>query len=165
MLHTAFIGIGSNVDNPLEHCRTVLTKIATHPDLTLVQQSQFYKTEPFGKPDQEWFVNLVVQIKTDLLPQDLLETLLKLEKEMGRERAEKWGPRIIDLDILFYDTMVLDQEGLTVPHPGIAERRFVLEPLVEMDPDWAHPLLNKTVSTLLSELRDNLQVERVESNL
>jgi len=165
MPHTVFIGVGSNLDNPLEQCRAVVAQIESHPALTLIHQSQYYKSEPFGNPDQDWFVNLVIQIETDLMPEELLELLLELEKAGGRKRREKWGPRTIDLDILFYGTVVMDKEGLTLPHPGIAQRRFVLEPLNEIDPDWAHPVLNKTVSTLLSELRDDLKIERIESSL
>lgn len=165
MPHTAFIGVGSNQNDPLKQCRTAVTAIDSHPDLTLLHQSHLYKSEPFGQPDQEWFVNLVIQVETGLLPDQLLEVLLKIEQDMGRERREKWGPRTIDLDILLYDTIVMDKEGLTIPHPGIAERRFVLEPLNDLAPELGHPLLNKSIEILLSELQDDLKVERLDSSL
>ena len=163
MPHTAFIGVGSNLGDPLQHCRAALSQIRSHPSLTLVHQSHFYKSEPFGKQDQDWFVNLVIQIQTDLSARALLDALMSLELAMGRERGEKWGPRIIDLDILFYDTVVFDEENLRIPHPGIPERRFVLEPLNELADNLIHPVLNKSIGTLLSELQDNLKIERMDS--
>lgn len=165
MPHTAFIGVGSNQNDPLKQCRLAVEVIGSHPNLTLRNQSGIYKSEPFGLPDQDWFVNLVIQIETELFPDELLDVLLKIEQDMGRERREKWGPRIIDLDILLYDTIVMDKEGLTIPHPGIVERRFVLEPLNDLAPELGHPLLNKSIETLLSELPEDLKVERLDSSL
>ncbi|MGP0564570.1 MULTISPECIES: 2-amino-4-hydroxy-6-hydroxymethyldihydropteridine diphosphokinase [unclassified Nitrospina] len=161
MSHTAFIGIGSNMGDAPGHCREAIDRMRTHPALNLHTASSLYKTQPYGKTDQDWFINAVAQVVTDLSPADLLHVLLGIEKEMGRERREKWGPRKIDLDLLLYDEDTIKEENLQVPHPGIAERRFVLEPLAEISPDLVHPTLSKTIQDLLAETRDDLQVERI----
>ena len=105
-----------------------------------------------GKKDQDWFINGVVAAETSLRPREFLDFLLDIERQMGRERGERWGPRVIDLDILFYGAKVLNEGGLQIPHPRLHERRFVLIPLRDIAPDLEHPLLNKTVSEILSEL-------------
>lgn len=161
MSHTAFIGIGSNLGDPLAQCKTAVARMKAHPRLILRAQSSFYKTQPFGKADQEWFINAVVQVETELSPAELLDSLLSIEREMGRERGEKWGPRIIDLDLLFYDALVLKEDRLEVPHPGIASRRFVLEPLAEIAGDLVHPVLKKPIRDLQKELKDDAQVIRL----
>ena len=154
MTHTAYIGIGSNVGDPLENCRQAIHLLANQEAVTLSRSSSFYETPPFGNIDQDNFVNAVARISTSLSPQNLLAVLLKLEVGMGRVRKEKWGPRIIDLDILFFDALVLKEEGLEIPHPGIAERQFVLEPLNEIAPGFIHPVLRKTAASLLADHPD-----------
>ncbi|MCF8720887.1 2-amino-4-hydroxy-6-hydroxymethyldihydropteridine diphosphokinase [Nitrospina gracilis] len=164
MSRTAIIGIGSNMGDAPGHCREAIDRMRAHPALTLRAASSLYQTQPYGKTDQDWFINAVAQVETDLSPADLLKTLLGIEKEMGRERREKWGPRTIDLDLLLYDAEIIEEKDLQVPHPGIAERRFVLEPLAEIAPDRIHPTLNKSIADLLAEVQDDLQVTRLPNS-
>jgi 2-amino-4-hydroxy-6-hydroxymethyldihydropteridine diphosphokinase len=164
MLHTVYIGIGSNLESPAKNCLDAIERLSARPELTLIARSSLYQSEPFGITDQDWFVNSVVQITTSLSPEELLRVCLSIEKEMGRTRTKKWGPRIIDLDILFYDDLILKQEGLEIPHPGIAERSFVLAPMNEISPDFVHPKLKKKIETLLEEIPNPQQVTRVPSD-
>lgn len=164
MLHTAYIGIGSNLESPEENCLKALEHLQAHSKLTLVVRSSLYQSEPFGITDQNWFVNCAVQLTTALSPEGLLQECLSIEQMMGRTRIEKWGPRTIDLDILFYDDLVLKQKGLEIPHPGIAERSFVLAPMCEIAPKFTHPKLKKPIQTLLTEIVNPQQVNRLHSN-
>jgi 2-amino-4-hydroxy-6-hydroxymethyldihydropteridine diphosphokinase len=164
MHHTAYIGIGSNLESPAENCLKAIERLNAHPDLTLVARSSLYQSEPFGITDQDWFVNSVVQITTGLSPEKLLEVCLSIELKMGRTRTEKWGPRIVDLDILFYDDLILKQDGLEIPHPGIAERSFVLSPMNEIAPDFVHPGLKKNIEALMRKIQNPQQVNRVSSD-
>ena len=161
MPHTTYIGIGSNLGAPEKNCTDAIEKLATHPDLSLKARSPFYKTCPVGPIEQEWFINAALKVQTRLNPHDLLGILLNTEKEMGRVRKEKWGPRLIDLDLLFYDDLVLNSQGLILPHPEIPNRRFVLAPLCDIAEDLLHPTLKKTVKGLLYELTDDAEVSRL----
>ena len=164
MPHTAYIGIGSNMESPAENCLKAVEHLRAHSDLTLVSRSSLYQSEPFGITDQNWFINSVVQLTTTLSPEELLRACLSIEHGMGRTRTEKWGPRIIDLDILFYDDLILKQKGLEIPHPGIAERSFVLAPMNEIAPEFIHPKLKNSMQTLLTEIPSPQQVNRVPSD-
>jgi 2-amino-4-hydroxy-6-hydroxymethyldihydropteridine diphosphokinase len=163
MPHTAYIAIGSNLESPAENCLKATEYLNAHPDLTLVARSSLYQSEPFGNTDQNWFINSVVQLSTPLSQEELLRACLSIEQAMGRTRTEKWGPRIIDLDILFYDDLILKQEGLEIPHPGIAERSFVLTPMNEIAPQFIHPKLKQSIQTLLMEIPNPQQVTRLPS--
>ncbi len=136
----------------MSHCRRAIQAIATDRRNRLLQCSPFYRTEPVGKKDQDWFINGVVAAETSLSPREFLEFLLDIERQMGREREERWGPRVIDLDILFFGQKVLNESGLQIPHPRLTERRFVLIPLRDIAPHLEHPLLHKTISAILSDL-------------
>ncbi len=128
----------------------------------VINNSSVYKTAPWGLSDQPYFLNQVIQVETALSPEDLLNQLLSIETEMGRERQVKWEPRLIDLDILFFEDKVIRKEGLVIPHPHLHERRFTLVPLAEILPGYMHPVLGKTVSELLSVVPDDLNVTMTE---
>lgn len=148
----AYIGLGSNVGDRQANCRKALDALASAGRVIAV--SSFYRTEPVGYRDQEAFINAVVALETDLSPRELLAECLRIEERLGRTRGLRWGPRTIDLDILLYGDRVVEEPELTIPHPRLALRRFVLEPLAEIAPAARHPVLKKTMKHLLRELRD-----------
>jgi 2-amino-4-hydroxy-6-hydroxymethyldihydropteridine diphosphokinase len=126
----------------------------------MVFVSSFYETEPVEFTDQPWFLNCVAALEVALEPAQLMGELLRLEREMGRERGQKKGPRLIDLDILLFGDAVVNTPELTIPHPAMARRRFVLEPLAEIAPELVHPTLHKTVRELLAELPAGQSVQK-----
>lgn len=123
--------------------------------------SSIYETAPWGKTDQEPFLNQALGIDTHLLADELMSTILSIEEKMGRVRSEKNGPRIIDIDILFYEERVIRKPSLTIPHPELQHRRFVLTPLSEIAPNLLHPVLNKNIEQLLEECEDMLPVKKL----
>jgi len=126
--------------------------------------SSFYETEPVEVTDQPWFLNCVVILETDKPPRDLLRHTLAIEKQLGRRRTREKGPRTIDIDILLYDDRVIDEPGLKIPHPAMHERRFVLQPLVEIAPEIVHPRLKKTAREMLDRLPAGQSVRPVKQN-
>ncbi len=158
--HTAFLGTGSNLgDRPqvLEAARQHITQRAG----LVIQASHLYRTQAWGLEDQPEFLNQVLQLRTSLAPEVLLDTLLAIERAMGRQRRQKWGARLIDIDILFYDDLIVNHPQLKIPHPYLTERNFVLAPLAEIAPNWQHPVFGKSVSELLAQSPDPLEVEIV----
>jgi 2-amino-4-hydroxy-6-hydroxymethyldihydropteridine diphosphokinase len=155
MPHRAFIGIGSNLGDRRPNCREARERIQALPNTRVVKESSLYESEPHGDA-KTWFANSVIEIETDLAPADLLKRLKAIEEAMGRKRVKgkRWGSRIIDLDILFFNNEIIDKRNLKVPHPRIAGRRFVLIPLSELAPQFVHPALNQTVSELLATVKD-----------
>lgn len=161
--HTAFLGTGANLGDRLANLKRAQDLIALRVG-PVEAASRVYRTEAWGLSDQPAFLNQVLKVRTALAPEALLETVLGIERQMGRERRVRWGARLIDIDILFYDDLIIDSGTLTVPHPFIGQRRFVLAPLAEIAPAWRHPQLGKTVEELLAGTSDPLGVEPLESN-
>jgi 2-amino-4-hydroxy-6-hydroxymethyldihydropteridine diphosphokinase len=154
-----FLGLGSNVGDREEALDHAVRGLAGRGVAT-VRRSSIWHTEPVGGPPQEWFLNQVVEGRTRLVPRELLRACLDTERELGRVRGERNGPRRIDIDILFYGDELLEEPGLVVPHPRLAERRFVLEPLHEIAPGLLHPGLGVDVSELRRRCPDTSQVSR-----
>lgn len=153
----SFIGIGSNIGDKIENCIMAIDMIDKINGCSVIKRSSFYRTEPVGFKDQNWFVNCVIMIDTVFSPFVLLQKLQEIEDIMGRERRIKWGPRIIDLDILIFDGLIIRDKILTIPHPLMHKRRFVLVPMNQLAPDLVHPIFNKTIRELLSNIPDNEQ--------
>jgi 2-amino-4-hydroxy-6-hydroxymethyldihydropteridine diphosphokinase len=151
MAETAYIGIGSNLGEPLENCRTAIRLLGGMRGCRIKDRSRFYQTEPVGVKGQGWYVNAVVSLWTEMPPRHLLEGLLAVETRMGRVRKEKWGARLIDLDLLIHGDRIMDEQGLIVPHPRMHERRFVLLPMIDLAPALVHPVYGKTMAELLDE--------------
>lgn len=152
------ISIGSNLKNRIENCRNGIKAIEGLEDVEITGSSRFYQTAPVGYEDQDWFVNAVVRIETKLAPHELLKLLKSIERDLGRtESAIKFGPRILDMDIIFYDDTIIDSKGLVIPHPRMHKRAFVLQPLCDIDPDIVHPLIKKDMRCLLKDLNDHNQ--------
>ncbi|MFH1955215.1 MAG: 2-amino-4-hydroxy-6-hydroxymethyldihydropteridine diphosphokinase [Pseudomonadota bacterium] len=156
-METAYIGMGSNLGDKLMNCRKAIGLIDNIDCCKVKTQSRFYRTEPVGVVSQDWYVNGVIRIETGLSAHELLKFLLSVETEMGRVRRRKWEARVIDLDILLYGNRVMREKNLTVPHPLMHERRFVLIPMVELDSDLVHPVLGRTMAELLDSLLEEGQ--------
>lgn len=146
---TAYIGVGSNLGDREGNCLRAVERVRAMEGCEFLGRSGWYLTSPVGTDSEEWFLNGVACVSARISARSLLEGLLAIEKEMGRARKERWGPRIIDLDILLFGKDVVDEEGLKIPHPLMPVRRFVLVPLVSLAPDLVHPTLGLTMSRLL----------------
>jgi 2-amino-4-hydroxy-6-hydroxymethyldihydropteridine diphosphokinase len=149
-IQTAYLSLGSNVGDRERNLRAAIGKLESAGHVVAV--SSFYETEPMEFKEQEWFLNCAVAVETEKSAQQLLDALLTIEREMGRERVQAKGPRNIDIDILLFGDAVIDEKGLKVPHPAMYERRFVLAPLAEIAPDAIHPVFKRSARELLEEL-------------
>lgn len=148
----AALGLGGNLGDPVAAFAHALSRLARHPEISAVRPSSVYRTAPWGKLDQPEFLNMAVLVETELPARALLDLCLDLEREGGRERRERWGPRTLDIDILTYGREIIDEPGLQVPHPRIAERAFVLAPLAEIAPGLT--VEGQGVSQLLEAVMD-----------
>jgi 2-amino-4-hydroxy-6-hydroxymethyldihydropteridine diphosphokinase len=157
-LSSVYLSLGSNVGDREARLREALQRIES-VEVRLLRRSSTYETEPQDVRDQPWFLNLVVEGETKLTPLDLLARIQEIEQEMGRERIVPKGPRTIDIDILLYGNEVIDRPELQIPHPKLAERRFVLEPLAELEPNLEDPVTGRTVFEMLSAI-ENQTVKR-----
>lgn len=160
-MHIAFIGLGSNMGDKFANLKKAIEELEKMQGTKVLKLSSLYKTEPVGGAEQDWFVNAAAEIETSLTPRELLNKLLYIEKNLGRVRDVKWGPRVIDLDILLYDDLVMDEEGLSIPHPYLHKRGFVLVPLAEIAPKVIHPKLKKSMSELMRGIHDNKNIEKI----
>jgi 2-amino-4-hydroxy-6-hydroxymethyldihydropteridine diphosphokinase len=159
-----YLLLGSNMGNRMEYLREA-EKLLIKNHIQVIDESSIYETEPWGNADQPWFLNIVLQVNTSLLAEELLEKLLAIELELGRIRKEKWGERSIDIDILYLNEEIIETETLTIPHPGIPDRRFTLIPLVEMCPLETHPLTKQNQMELLAACTDELDCRLTDYKL
>jgi len=156
--HQVYIAIGSNLGDRKENYLEALARIAKLPKTRIIKESSVYESEPLGD-SKEWYVNGVIEIETEFRPEMLLKKLKNIERAMGRKKVRKrWGARIMDLDILLYDTAVVNKKNLKIPHPEMHARKFVLAPLSEVAPQVIHPVLQATISELLVTLKDDKRV-------
>jgi 2-amino-4-hydroxy-6-hydroxymethyldihydropteridine diphosphokinase len=154
-----FIGIGANMGRAAETCRTAVGMLGDIPGVRFLRSSSLYRTEPVGPKDQGWFINAVAEIRTSLPPRILLKGLKEIERRMGRTEGVKWGPRVIDLDILLYGQEVIREGDLVIPHPELHRRRFVLVPLCELASYAIHPAFGVSARGLLDRLTDPAHVD------
>ncbi len=150
--HKAYIAIGSNMGEKEKYLKDAIQGLADHEEILVNAESTLITTEPYGGVEQDVFLNGMVEIKTLLTPHELLDYLHELEEKAGRERILRWGPRTLDLDIVFYDKLVFEDDVLIIPHVDMENRDFVLKPMVELNANYRHPILQKTMKQLLDTL-------------
>ena len=158
LLHVAYISIGSNIGNKLENCKKGVDALIRSDSVILKAQSPYYKTDPVDYTDQDWFINYVIKIKTSLDPFELLNRLKSIQRDAGRiNDAVRFGPRILDLDIILFDDAVINSENLIIPHPRMHKRRFVLKPICDIDVEIIHPVFKKNMKYLIDNMDDEEQ--------
>jgi 2-amino-4-hydroxy-6-hydroxymethyldihydropteridine diphosphokinase len=160
---TVYLGLGSNVGDRERMLQTAIDRLHS-PELRIQRVSSVYETEPQGRRNQRWFLNLVAEARTDLFPRQLLGRIAKIEQQLGRRRMLANGPRTIDIDILFFGGFIVETPALTIPHPRLAERRFVLAPMVELAPELRDPVTRRTMRELLPATAGQ-GVKRVEAQV
>ncbi|MGZ4789711.1 MAG: 2-amino-4-hydroxy-6-hydroxymethyldihydropteridine diphosphokinase [Terriglobales bacterium] len=158
MKKTVYLSLGSNVGEREANLRDAIRRLGEVGQVTAV--SSFYETEPVEFTQQPWFLNIAVAFETKLMPRQLLSAVLKIERNMGRKRLQRKGPRLIDIDIVLFGNAVMNDAKLVIPHPAMHERKFVLAPLAEIAPEARHPALRKKVKELLQELPPGAPVVR-----
>lgn len=157
--HAVYISIGSNIGNKLKNCQNGIAALIK-PGLSLLRkQSPFYSTEPVDYKKQDWFINVVIKIQSVFDPYQLLSEIKSIQQDAGRiSDPVRYGPRVLDLDILLYDDLVINSSGLVIPHPRMHKRRFVLKPICDIDPKVVHPVLKKDMRHLLDNLGDGQKI-------
>jgi len=165
-MEQVLIGFGSNLGDSVRICLGAIKILHDHPKIHLLKVSSLYRTEPVGMVEQDWFINGVIQCETSMEPEILLEITGRIEEDFGRVRQIRWGPRSLDLDILSFGEREITLPRLTVPHPRLHERLFVLTPLMEIAPRWVHPVMKISAHDLLARLSlqgNGPKVERLEA--
>ncbi len=156
--HTVFLSVGSNLGDKMAHCRFGIAQLAAHPQVTVTGTSPFYRTAPVDFTDQDWFVNAALRIVTRLPPLDLLGVTQAVQTAAGQgAKAVRFGPRVLDLDLIFYGQVTMRHADLELPHPRMHKRRFVLQPICDIDPQFVHPAFGCRVRDLLANLHDDQQ--------
>ena len=160
----AYIGLGSNIGDRIKTIKSAIQLMDSNPDIKVKKVSSFYESEPMEYPNQAWFINSVAEIETVLSPEDLLKVAAYIESELERIRTIKWGPRTIDVDIIFYDQELVSTSDLQIPHLRMHARGFVLLPLAEIAPDIRHPILNRTPKEMYDLLMNENIVKKIEKD-
>ena len=160
-----YLGLGSNVRDRFRFLQGAVEEIKKLPETSIKRSSSIYETEPLGYKEQADFLNVVLEIETELVPSLLFERLKEVEKKVGRTSTVRWGPREIDIDILFYNAVLFRNEKLVIPHPELVNRKFVLVPLADLNSQFQHPELRKTVKELLKSCTDTGRVEKTSLSL
>jgi 2-amino-4-hydroxy-6-hydroxymethyldihydropteridine diphosphokinase len=160
MNHLVYLSLGSNIGDRESHLRDAISRLEKKGRIKSI--ASFYETEPVEFTDQARFLNCALALETEEAPEQLMESVLHIEQEMGRKRQQNKGPRTIDIDILLFSDTIIDSPKLTIPHPAMHERRFVLQPLSEIAPEVRHPVLKKTIRELLGALPPGQAVEKVQ---
>lgn len=153
-----YLGLGSNIGDRKNFIESAVSEISKINNTKVTNSSSLYKTEPWGIKNQDFFLNSVIEIETLLNPEELLNELKRIETELGRKKRIKWFKREIDIDLLFYDDLLITNEYVNIPHPEIQNRKFVLIPFCEINPGYIHPALKKTMKELLNDSKDNSAV-------
>jgi len=156
-MKTTYIGIGSNLGDRVDNCRRAIDLMGRVPGSRLTACAHYYLSEPVGVCEQDWFINTVVSLATELSPRNLLQHLLEIELSLGRVRLKRWDARTIDLDLLLFGHEIINNHNLTVPHPLMHQRRFVLKPMTDLAPELKHPVLGLTMAELLDNLKEDKQ--------
>ena len=162
---TVFLGLGSNKGDRDKYIDEAIERISEINGVEVTKKAPVYETEPWGVKDQEFFLNTVIQIETTLPADTLHSELKRIERELGRGSGEKWSEREIDIDLLFYGEDTIITENMKIPHHQIENRRFVLVPLADIAPEYVHPVLKKSISMLLADTSDELQVSKYRENV
>jgi 2-amino-4-hydroxy-6-hydroxymethyldihydropteridine diphosphokinase len=159
----AYLSLGSNLGDREAHLREAMTRLESTG--SVLAMSSLYETEPVEFTEQGWFLNCAIKLETGRSPGELMAAILGIEQEMGRRRVQKKGPRSIDIDILLFDQIVVESTELTIPHPAMHQRRFVLEPLAEIAPELIHPIFKKTIRELRDELLPGQEVRKLNKSM
>lgn len=162
-----FLSLGSNLGNREELIKKAIKKLEKEKNVSIKKIASFYETEPWGRKNQNWFLNTAIEIETSLEPRELLFVCNKIEKELGRIRTPDnlWGERFIDIDIIFYNDLIINEKDLIIPHKEMYKRKFVLEPLKEICPEFLHPIYKKSVIDLDKELKTNDRIYKLKKEI